>query len=98
MLFRKFNVVGIALADTIAVSVEVLFMYYLLYKKIPDINYINLDLIRLCSGLFISGGVTILGLYFFPFSDIINALLSAILGFILYIPFIKKELKKLFLI
>jgi putative peptidoglycan lipid II flippase len=95
ILFRPLNVVGIALADTIGVTVEVIFMYYLLRKRLPNLLRFREGLVRIGVGILLSVGLLFVLLVVLPFPDFITAFLAAAASGICYLFFVKKELNAL---
>jgi putative peptidoglycan lipid II flippase len=94
--FRTFGAFGIALADSIAIAAEVLILTYYLLKFLPNIlsSFFTTSL-RIGSGLVLSV-FAIYGVFTFtPFPDLAKAILSMLLATIIYLPFVRKEIKML---
>lgn len=96
ILFKPLPVMGIALADSIGVTAEVIFMYILLRKRLPDLLYEKKGILRIVLGIVVSVGIVYGSLALLPFSDIVNAVLAAVLSGGIYLFFIKKEVQSLF--
>lgn len=96
LTFQTFGAFGIALVDSIAVTVELLILMYYLQKSLPNtLSSVAKTAVRIGSGLLLSIGVVFAVFTFAPLSDLFKALLALVLSTILYLPFMHKELKLL---
>lgn len=96
LTFKTLGVFGIALVDSIAVTVEVLILIFYLQKLLPAVlsSLIKTSL-RMGVGLILSIIVIMTVFYLTPFSDLSKAILALILATLFYLPFIRKEVKLL---
>ena len=94
LTFETFGVFGIALIDSIAVTVEVLILIFYLQKFLPSIlsSLIKTSL-RIGVGLILSIIVIIAVFYLAPLPNLLKAILALILATLFYLPFIGKEVK-----
>ena len=86
---------GLAIADTIAVTVEVVILLFLLYRIMPTILLVNDTLIRTVLGCVVGAGVLMSGISFLPFTPLINMITALTLASLIYLFFVKKEIKML---
>lgn len=95
ILSRYLEVVGIALANAIAFTMETLLLFYLLGRKYSGILKISGTLPRVVIGTILSSlaALLVINLTFAP--EMIMAVASALVGLIIAIPFIIPELKLL---
>lgn len=95
ILSQFLEVVGIALANAIAFTIETLLLFYLLGRKYTGILNISGTLPRVVLGTIISSLVALLviNLSFAP--ELIMAITSALVGIVIIIPFVIPELKLL---
>lgn len=91
--FKTFGAFGLALVDSITVTLEVVILVYYLHKSLPGIlsNVLKSSL-RYGIGLVISILVVLAILSFAPLPSLPKAILAILLASIVYIPFIRKEL------
>lgn len=93
LTFATFGAFGLALMDSITVTIEVLILVYYLHKSLPNIlNSLFKSSLRFGSGLIISVVVVLAVLYLAPLPGLLKTILALILSTIIYLPFIKKEL------
>lgn len=93
--FESFGVIGIAMADSISVSLEVVLLLMLLSRSLPGILNLQDTIVRTVLGC-ISGTVVMVAiLYFLPGPALLLVSLGGILGGLVHLIFIKKELKLL---
>lgn len=95
VLFRPFSVVGIALADSIAVTVEVVYMFFLLVRRQGLAFSIHRVLRRVLLGSAIAGGVLLVGMILLPLPPLFAALIGLIGAGCVYLFFIRPELEVL---
>jgi len=96
LTFKTWGVFGLALIDSIAVTVEVLILTYYLHKSLPDIlSSLLKTSLRIGVGIFISVIVVLAVFYLVPLSNLFKAILALVLASIVYLPFIKKEIRLL---
>ena len=89
----KTGAFGLAIADTIAVTVEVVILLVLLYRIMPTILHISDTLVRSILGSVVSAGVLLIGISFLPFAPLVSMLISLTLASCLYLLFVMKEVR-----
>ncbi len=92
--YRTFGVVGLALADSISVTLEVLYMFLLLHKRGIKIYMVRNDIFRIGSGLFLAGTITVL-VTVLPIAPLIQVLIGLLVGGSIFLYTVKPELKML---
>jgi putative peptidoglycan lipid II flippase len=93
MMFDSLGVVGLALADSISVSIEVLLLYLLLGRNFPGIYKIGETLTRTILGCVFSGSIMFILSYYLPGPRLITIIIGLVISSLIYLLFIKKELK-----
>lgn len=89
------GVVGLALTDSIAVTVEAGILLFLLQKSLPNFLHLNQTIVRTVLGSIISIAVAYFILSISPFPILPSAIIAFSLGGCLSLIFIKKELRLL---
>jgi putative peptidoglycan lipid II flippase len=93
VLFGQYGAAGIAFADSISVSIEVLLLFVVLYQSAPTSLQLTGTWIRVISGSLISGILIILILQASFFSPLISAILAISIVSVVYLLFVRQEVK-----
>lgn len=93
--YKWFGVVGIAIADSVSVTLEVLFMFYLLRKHGFRIQIPVSEIVRILSGVIVAGIAVLLTLLIPFIPDLLASLLALLIGACIFFFFVKPELKVL---
>jgi putative peptidoglycan lipid II flippase len=93
IMFESYGVVGLALADSISVSIEVLLLFVLLGRNFPGIYKIGDTIMRTILGCVAAGVVMFILSQYIPGPPLITTILGLIISSLVYLLFIKKELK-----
>lgn len=93
LTFKTFGAFGLALADSITITIELLILFYYLHRSIPGIlNGLLKSILRFGGGIALSSILVLLVFYYIPLPNLPKAILALLLATLIYIPFIKKEL------
>ncbi len=92
--FQTFGVVGLALADSISVTLEVFYMFFLLYQRGARIQIQVRDFVRIGTGLVLAGTITVL-VTLLPIAPLIQVLVGLAVGGSIFLYTLKPELKML---
>ena len=92
---NSLGVIGIALADSIAVTFELVILSILLHRKMPGLLRFPDTIFRVAIGCVVSAGVLLAFLTFIPLPMLALVILGGIVSGLIYLPFIGKELKVL---
>lgn len=95
LLFSSFGAVGIAIADSIAVIVEVVLLLTILTKAFPRLLHMPDTIVRTVGAAVTAGLTCILVIQFFPGGDFIRVIIAVLLGGIVALVFVIKELRML---
>lgn len=95
ILSRYLDVVGIALANAVAFTMETVLLFYVLSRKYPGILTISGTLPRVVIGTIFSTVAALLVINVPLAPELIMAVASALVGIVVIIPFIVPELKLL---
>ena len=89
-----FGAIGIALANSVAFTMQALLLWYLLNRRYPGITKVGSTLIRAVIGSAIAGLVVFFAMQL-PFTNLLISLASLALGGLIVLPFIWPELRML---
>lgn len=93
--YNTYGVIGIAIADSISVTLEVVFMFYLLKKQGFKIAIPPKDLLRICIALVVSAGIVGLIMTIPGIPAIMKSVSGLIVGTAVFAYFTRSELKTL---
>lgn len=94
-LVNPFNAVGLALADSITISVEVLILVLLMKKKFPGFLKIRNTLIKVLLGSLVSASLFYVIMSLSPLPHIANVIIAVMASGLVGLIFIRQELKTL---
>jgi putative peptidoglycan lipid II flippase len=94
-LYQPLGAAGIGLSNSIAFSLEAIFLLFLLRRQVPGILRHGRALLRIVLGTLLGGLVTLGLLEILHLPKLILAMVSLGLGGMVVLPFIWKELKEL---
>jgi putative peptidoglycan lipid II flippase len=94
-LFQPLGASGIGLSNSIAFSIEAIFLLLVLSRKFPAIIKQRRPLLRITAGSVLGGLITYACLQFLPFGLFLGAIVSFTFGSMAVIPFIWPELRQL---
>lgn len=92
ILMKMFGSVGLALADTIAVSMVVFYSFFLLKKQIPQVLDMNGTLLRTLFACAITGLILYILIYILPLPQLMATIIAVGIAGIAALLIIKKEL------
>jgi putative peptidoglycan lipid II flippase len=95
LLFKPLGASGIGLSNSIAFTIEAIFLLLLLSRRFPSILKQRGPLTRITIGSLLGGLLTFLILQFLPMGLILNAIVAFSVGGLATIPFIWPELRQL---
>jgi putative peptidoglycan lipid II flippase len=95
LLFKPLGASGIGLSNSIAFSIEALFLLILLSRQFPRILKHKKPLLRIALGSLVGGLITYGGLSVLPGGSLIVGVTSLLVGALITIPFIWPEVKEL---
>jgi putative peptidoglycan lipid II flippase len=95
LLFQPLGASGIGLSNSIAFSIEALFLLVLLAKQFPQVLKQKEPLIRIALGSLLGGLIAFGGISVLPGGSLVVGIISLIAGALVTIPFIWPELKQL---
>jgi putative peptidoglycan lipid II flippase len=95
LLFQPLGASGIGLSNSIAFSIEALFLLVLLAKQFPQVLKQKEPLIRIALGSLLGGLIAFGGISVLPGGSLVVGIVSLIAGALVTIPFIWPELKQL---
>jgi putative peptidoglycan lipid II flippase len=94
-LYRPLEAAGIGLSNSIAFTVEAIFLLLILRRSFPHILLLRRDLVRICIGSVLGGLVTFGLLQFLPLPKLLLGAISLGVGALVVLPFIWQEVKEL---
>jgi putative peptidoglycan lipid II flippase len=94
-LFRPLKAAGIGLSNSIAFTVEAIFLLLILRRSFPRILQLHRPMVRICIGSVLGGLVTFGLLQLIPLPKLFLAGLSLAAGSLVVLPFIWQEVKEL---
>lgn len=94
-LYEILGPVGIALADSLAVGFEVVFLLFILKKVFIGLLHMKKSVITIIAGSCMSGLVLFALYTFLPFHVLINVTIGLIISGIMYVFIVREELKML---
>lgn len=95
MSYKIFGAVSLALADSLTISLEVVILFFLLSRNVPKLLYMPDTIIRTVLGC-LASSLVFLGIsYFLPLALILRVIIGLTLSSLVYLVFIKKELRML---
>lgn len=94
-LFNPLGVIGLALADSITVAIEVVVLLYFLNKTMPGILKLGGTLKRIVLAATSSLAIFYLSINLLPFPELFSGLLSVLIAGTVSCLFIRKEIKML---
>jgi putative peptidoglycan lipid II flippase len=92
ILMRFFGPIGLALADTLAVSLVVFYSLYLLKKQIPQMLSMNGTLIRTLAAAVITAFIIYILIYILPFPILFSTIIAVGTGGVAALFIIRREL------
>lgn len=95
VFLNHYGVIGIALADSISVTVELIILLVLLSQHMRGLLSMSDTLIRVAGGCVLASFLMLAVLRFIPLSPLALVLVGGGLSALVYLPFIWKELKVL---
>jgi putative peptidoglycan lipid II flippase len=95
LTYRTFGVVGIAIADSISVTLEVLFMFILLKRRGYKVAIPQRDIVRITLAIVVTAGTVWLVMMIPSVHPLVKSILGLILGTGIFVYFIRPELKTL---
>lgn len=94
-LVNPLNAVGLALADSITISVEVIILLFIMRKQYPGFLKIKNTALKVIIGSLVSGSSFYVIMLFSPFTHTISILIGLLISGLVGFRFIVKELKTL---
>jgi putative peptidoglycan lipid II flippase len=95
LLFNRFGPVGIGLSNSLAFSIEALFLLLILTRLLPGILPQRQVILRVILGSVVGGIVTFGVLEIIPGSNLVQGIAALLAGGLLTLPFIMKELREI---
>jgi putative peptidoglycan lipid II flippase len=95
LLFQPLGASGIGLSNSIAFTIEAIFLLLLLSRRFPNTLKHRGPLVRIAIGSLLGGLLTYGCLQFLPLGLILGAIIAFVIGGLVIIPFIWPELRQL---
>jgi len=95
LLFQLLGASGIGLSNSLAFTIEAIFLLFLLSRQFPKILKQKDLLLRVAIGSLLGGLLTYASLQLLPLSPILGTIVALSIGSLAIIPFIRPELKEL---
>lgn len=95
LIFRQFGVAGIAFSDSVTVAIEVIILFSFLFSGKSLALDFGSTIVRSIVGGAVSGVVLLVLMNYIPMSGLMNIIPSLTISSVVYLFFIRKEIKTL---
>lgn len=95
IFLQHLGAVGLALADSLAITIELGILLIVMAKTMPQILHLRATIKRISMASVVSLGAFYASFFFLPFPLLLSTSGSVLAGFAISVPFIRKELRML---